>query len=167
MSVIRPFIVLALVLLLTARTLPQHEVRFPKDGNGLLEYCGPLIASFDSPPSQTGSGESHGIQMMKQGWCAGHLQTMREMIVFWQIQVAKTIAILNGDLNPSAEKLKEMMVKSPEMTCIPNEVNQAQMARILVKWLRDHPERLHEAASFLTLDAFHDAFPCQADTKKP
>ncbi len=34
-----------------------------------------------------------------------------------------TPAILNGDLNPSAEKLKEMMVKSPEMTCIPNEVN--------------------------------------------
>jgi hypothetical protein len=52
------------------------------------------------------------------------------------------------------------------MTCIPNEVNQVQMARILVKWLRDHPERLHETDAFLTVDAFHNAFPCQAETKK-
>jgi hypothetical protein len=40
--------------------------------------------------------------MFKQGWCAGHLLTIREMIMFWQVQVVNTIAILNGNTNPSA-----------------------------------------------------------------
>ena len=110
----RPVLMLALVLLLfAAPTQPQQELKLPKDGNGLLEYCGPVVASFDSP-SQTYSGESHGIQMMKQGWCAGHLQTMHEMIVFWQIQVLKTVSFQSGDLNPSAESLKELMSKMPD-----------------------------------------------------
>jgi hypothetical protein len=36
-----------------------------------------------------------------------------------------------------------------------------------VKWLRDHPERLHEQKSVLTLEALRGAFPCQALTKNP
>lgn len=159
----RPIFMLAFVLLFAVPMQPQ-ELKFPKDGSGLLEYCGPVVASFDSLKQD--SGESHGIQMMKQGWCAGHLQTMREMIIFWQIQVVKTVAILNGNQNPSTDELKTMMMKSSSMTCIPKEVNMEQMVRILVKWLRDHPERLHEAYTILTTDAFQDGFPCVVDTKK-
>jgi hypothetical protein len=59
------------------------------------------------------------------------------------------------------------MAKDAEMTCIPSEVNQAQLARILVKWLRDHPERLHEQDFLLTFNALHEAFPCQAEAKRP
>ena len=162
----RSIVLLTFILLLAFPTQPQQEVKFPTDGNGLLEYCGPMVASFDSPGTLPQTGESHGIQMMKQGWCAGHLQTMREMTAFWQVQVTKTIAVLSGVQNPSLEQLKEMMSKSSQMTCIPNEVNQAQLARILVKWLREHPERLHELGSTLTSSAFHDVFPCHADAKK-
>jgi hypothetical protein len=104
--------------------------------------------------------------MYEQGWCAAHLQTIREMIVFWQIQVVKTVAILNGDTNPSAAELNQVVSKTSDMTCIPNEVNLPQMARVLVKWLRDHPERLHEPISILSMDAFHGAFPCVASTPK-
>ncbi|SRR5713101_2355644 len=87
---------LTFLLLLAASTQPQQEVKFPKDGNGLLEFCGPVVASFDSPGTLPQTGDSHGIQMMKQGCCAGHLQTMREMIVYWQTQVVKTVAIMVG-----------------------------------------------------------------------
>lgn len=162
----RPVIMLALFFLVA---VPAHaqEVKFPKDGNGMLEFCGSLVASFDSPPSQTGSTTEYLHSTFNRGWCAGYLHAMRETIVFWQLQVAKTVAVVGENQNPPAEELKQMVSKSPDMTCIPNEVNLAQMARILVKWLRDHPERLHESAIILTLDAFHDAFPCHADTKKP
>src|SRR5438105_14303926 len=123
----RSVILLTFVLFLAAPTQPQQQVRFPTDGSGLLEFCGPVVASFDSPGTLPQTGDSHGIQMMKQGWCAGHLQTMREMTVYWQTQVVKTVAIMGGEQNPSAEELKQTTLKSPEMTCIPNEVNQAQM----------------------------------------
>src|ERR1700758_4822035 len=101
----RQVIMVALILLLAASTQPQRQVEFPKDGYGVLEYCGPVIALLESPSSKIGSGD---ILTMKQGWCAGHLQTMREMIIFWQIQVVKTVAVLGGEQNPSAEELKGM-----------------------------------------------------------
>jgi hypothetical protein len=74
---------------------------------------------------------------------------------------------LGGEQNPSADSLTRTIEATPSMTCIPTEVRIAQMARILVKWLRDHPERLHERISILTVDAFHDAFACHAEPKKP
>ncbi len=86
--------------------------------------------------------------------------------MFWQVQVVKTIAILNGNPNPSAEELGAVMANTSEMTCIPKELNQAQMVRVLVKWLRDHPERLHEPIVILSIGAFHDVFPCQATDGK-
>jgi hypothetical protein len=163
--------ILAVVILASAPAQPDVQISFPRDGNGLLDYCGPAVAALDSPSVVIGSAESHGIQMMKQGWCAGHLQTMREMILFSQVQQIKTVAFLNGDKNPeqtlTPDVLRQVMAKDAEMTCIPNEVNQAQLARILVKWLRDHPERLHEPDYLLTFNAFHEAFPCQTDSKKP
>src|SRR5579859_6570210 len=76
--------------------------QLPRDGNGLLEFCGHVVDALDSPNSQlgpVGQGAVAGSivyahNMFKEGWCMGHLQTMREMIVFWQVQVAKTVAIL-------------------------------------------------------------------------
>jgi hypothetical protein len=32
-----------------------------------------------------------------------------------------------------------------------------QNARVLVKWLKEHPEQLHENANLLTFQAFQDA----------
>ena len=153
--------ILAVVILASAPAQPDVQISFPKDGNGLLDYCGPVVAAFDSPSVVIGSAESHGIQMMKQGWCAGHLQAMREMILFSQVQQVKTVASLSGEKNPeqtlTPDVLRQVMAKNPEMTCIPNEVNQAQLARILVKWLRDHPERLHEPDYLLAFNGLTPA----------
>jgi hypothetical protein len=159
----RLLVLLLFVVFFAVPTQPQQEVHFPKDGNGLLEFCGLSLAYMDSPGTILQTSDTHGIQMMKQGWCAGHLQTMREMISFWQVQVAKTVAMLNGEQNPSVDEIKQMTAKTSDFTCIPNEVNQGQLLRVLVKWLRDHPERLHEPDFLLSMDAFHDSFPCHTD----
>ncbi len=161
----RPMLILAFVFLVAAPLHAQDKI--PKDGNDMLEFCSHVVDALDNPASQVGSSVEYARNTFKQGWCAGHLQTIREMIIFWQVQVAKTVTIMSGDQNPSSDALKKTISTTPDMTCIPDEVNMAQMARILVKWLRDHPERLHERVSILTLDAFHDAFACHADTKKP
>jgi Ssp1 endopeptidase immunity protein Rap1a len=161
---VRLTLIITFVFLVAAPAHAQDKV--PKDGNDMLEFCSHVVDALDNPASQVGASVEYARNTFKQGWCAGHLQTIREMIVFWQVQVAKTVAILGGDQNPPVDALTQTIEATPSMTCIPNEVSMAQMARILVKWLHDHPERLHERTSILTLDAFHDAFACHAESKK-
>lgn len=46
-------------------------------------------------------------------------------------------------------------------TCIPEGVTSTgQIALVLVKYLRDHPERLHESRGLLAFKALEAAFPC-------
>ena len=45
--------------------------------------------------------------------------------------------------------------------CAPKEATYAQYVKVVVKYLRDHPERLHESRQLLVQDALHAAFPCR------
>jgi Rap1a immunity proteins len=44
--------------------------------------------------------------------------------------------------------------------CFPHGVTPDQAVRVIVKWLGDHPARLHEDAIKLALDALKENFPC-------
>ena len=44
--------------------------------------------------------------------------------------------------------------------CVPPDVTAAQAREMVVKALRDHPEKLHVPAAILVIDAFERAFPC-------
>jgi hypothetical protein len=44
---------------------------------------------------------------------------------------------------------------------IPDGVTSGQLLEILVKYLREHPERLHYQGGYLIIEAFHQAFPCK------
>ena len=48
-----------------------------------------------------------------------------------------------------------------KLPCIPAEATGNQLVRILVKYLKDKPERLHKPYSSLVYDAFAGAFPCK------
>ncbi len=45
--------------------------------------------------------------------------------------------------------------------CIPKGVSSSQIARIVVKYGNDHPERLHLHATVFTIEALQGAFPCR------
>ena len=45
--------------------------------------------------------------------------------------------------------------------CSPTEVTVIQAVRVVVTYLNDHPEELHERDTRLILRALQDAFPCQ------
>jgi hypothetical protein len=49
--------------------------------------------------------------------------------------------------------------------CLPNEATIAQLARVVVKWLREHPERLHELKSFLVMEALKTNFHAEPGTR--
>ena len=46
--------------------------------------------------------------------------------------------------------------------CMPDQgVSTAQARILIVKWLREHPKRLHEQARLLVFHALSEAFPCR------
>jgi Rap1a immunity proteins len=45
-------------------------------------------------------------------------------------------------------------------SCAPATFTASQLASIIVKYAEAHPERMHEDFRQLTLEAFHDAWPC-------
>jgi hypothetical protein len=55
-----------------------------------------------------------------------------------------------SDANPSARSI-----------CFPKQgISNAQAIQIIIKWQKEHPERLHEAARTNVLEALRTAFPC-------
>ena len=46
-------------------------------------------------------------------------------------------------------------------TCLPEGATYDQYTRVVVKYLRDHPEKLHEPRGGLAYDALVRAFPCE------
>jgi hypothetical protein len=54
------------------------------------------------------------------------------------------------------------MYAPPAPTCPPTGVMPAQMRRIAVKYMKDHPEKTHEQTALLMFEAWAEAFPCPA-----
>ena len=59
----------------------------------------------------------------------------------------------------------EYQLKGAALFCQPDGTTTGQAARIVVKYLRDHPEELHKHDSVLAFTALKAAFPC-ANRKK-
>ncbi|KPJ79011.1 MAG: hypothetical protein AMJ54_00695 [Deltaproteobacteria bacterium SG8_13] len=54
---------------------------------------------------------------------------------------------------------------SLKVFCMPEQgVSSAQARILIVKWLKEHPERLHEQARLLVFHALAEAFPCKKST---
>lgn len=45
--------------------------------------------------------------------------------------------------------------------CFPDGVNRGQQNKVIVKYLKDHPEHLHYTAADTILAALNNAFPCE------
>src|SRR5215471_9119309 len=51
---------------------------------------------------------------------------------------------------------------APEwQACIPPDLPSSQLARVVVKYLDEHPQRTNEDFRRLAMEAFHEAWPCQ------
>lgn len=45
--------------------------------------------------------------------------------------------------------------------CLPENLAADQMVRVVVKYLREHPERLQQPANLLVVQSFYATFPCK------
>ena len=140
------FLILILVMTLSANAQtaqhPTQEGLRPTDGNGLLDYCGKLVNYFDGSERDWSTSE-----LLKIGWCLGWVQATVEHFQLMQTFMTKEGSATNQGLLG---------------ICIPFNVPNAQVMRVSVKWLRDHPERLHENLAVLSVEILTSAFPCQA-----
>lgn len=131
---------LILVLLVSACWAQTNTTPSRRDGNQLLQDCGSLIRHADADfRSATDTYGAH--------WCLGYIDGFLEGF--------DAFALAHGKTYEEYETLRSIYV------CFPSASTIGQDARVLVKWLNDHPERLHEDANLLTFTAFQSAYPCQ------
>ncbi len=106
------------------------------DGQWLLDTCNPAVKYLDKNLDLQGEDAAY------PGICAGYLLGI-------------------DDINSySFTSMKFTHDASPRY-CPPKNSNFSQIARIIVKYLKNNPEKLHLPAVTLALTALHDAWPCE------
>ena len=50
-----------------------------------------------------------------------------------------------------------------QQSCAPPTSDARQLARVVINYIEAHPQRMHEDFRMLTLEAFHQAWPCKSD----
>lgn len=104
------------------------------DGNELLKQCAPVVALMDD----AGNFSSSTRKSHEMGFCVGIAQGITNLNLLYQYANMKTLF------------------------CLPTGgIQNGQAVRVIVKWLREHPERLHESEGVLAVSAFVDAYRCQ------
>ena len=128
-------------------TMAQEPLHNVNDGNALLRECGAALDAADNEPitdSDTLSRldatalEDAGQRGSDMGQCLGLV------IGVWHTHML----LVDG-------------FESREAFCPPATISAGQMARIVHKYLQEHPVKLHNWDTVLILDAFIDTYPCR------
>ena len=102
------------------------------DGNELLRQCGSAVAFMDDPSKYVGKAE-------EPMFCLGYMQGLTHMSRAYE------------------------RATRPGFICLPDTgLSNEQAARVVVKYLRDHPELLHLHELLIVIPALKAAFPCGA-----
>ena len=105
-----------------------------KTGEQMEENCKKLAASDTSP----------GGAAFDAGHCAGFIEGVINTQQFLEV----------ADQNHAKG--------FPQRFCLPENVTNDQTLKVFLKFLNDHPERLHESAVVLLIESLAQAFPCSA-----
>ena len=105
------------------------------DGNDLLQKCNNVIKIYEDGIAE---GEITKIMSADASFCNGMMQGMTNTIIFFDaFQVTQSIV------------------------CLPkNGISNGQAAKVVIKYLKEHPDQLHVADSGLAFLALMEAFPC-------
>lgn len=117
----------------------QPQALFWESGNAFLQVCASSFDKADALDTQTNTEIVYGVA------CMNFLRGLDEGVSF---------GIQFADVNSKQQ--------SPSPWCMPDNVTAIQAGRILVKYIRAHPETSNQRTSLLALYAYRDAFPCQA-----
>lgn len=120
------------------------------DGNDMLKDCKAWVRLMDTPNSLE-PNTPDGLQAAARGddvngaHCLGYVQGVIDDHFIWQMYETSSSAALDPTKH----------------FCLPDGVTPNQTVRVILKWLEDHPARLHERAVELALAALRENFPCK------
>jgi hypothetical protein len=113
------------------------------NGNKLLDSCGEVVKALDNP--------NHNADAYKFSWCIGYMRGCNAAMIMQRTASSTTYS--------------EYKTTGFLGVLLPDGVTNGQMARVIVKWLQDHPQQLHEDADMLTLLILREAFPAPVPAK--
>jgi hypothetical protein len=123
-------------VLTTSLFLPHLAAQTVKEDTGLdlLNKCQPLTRTpMNLSNSEHGDAE----------YCMGYLLGMKDMLTAWTV---------------TDEHFKQ---QGRSTMCVPYEATTAELIRVVIKFLNDHPTKLHDQAGAVVINAFRDAYPCK------
>ena len=116
-----------------------------------LMLMGALILQDPATEKAERMSRGHGLLEACEAWAllsSGEMGTPEQHIMFWRCaEYTKGVADT---------------LDATSMLCLPDGVTNGQQRAVVLKYLRDHPERLHELRSKLVRDALQKAWPCKA-----
>ena len=128
--------IIAAISLLLIAFIPVPGYAGVHDGNDLLQKCNTVIKIFEDGIEES---EITTIMLSDASFCNGMMQGITNTIIFFDtFQVNQSIVCL------------------PE-----NGISNGRAAKVVIKYLKEHPEQLHVADSGLAFLAMMDAFPCK------
>ncbi|MGD1062894.1 MAG: Rap1a/Tai family immunity protein [Terracidiphilus sp.] len=133
----RWLLVVFVLMLLCAPSVARAEAEH--DGNELSEECNTALRTPDKSKNDAPPDAIH------TGMCLGLVRGAMDMMTLWE----------RVDSNHSQSRFHG---------CIPTEVSLLEAIKVVMKYLNDHPERLHERDSFLIVSALTEAYPCHASS---
>ena len=122
----------------------QPQVFLGESGNAFLQVCASSFDKADAPATQTDAELVNGVG------CMSFLRGLDEGV---------SVGIQFADVSTKQQ--------SPLPWCTPDNVTPVQAGRILVKYIRTHPETSNQRTSLLALYAYGDAFPCEPKQARP
>ena len=126
--------IFSVILLSLAFGVPAHAQS--ETGSDLLMKCKTFLNKVDR--TSEGPGTAFDI-----GFCAGFIGGVLSGAEVWEV----------------TDKIRKQTY--PMAFCRPENANNGEIIRVFVKYLEDHPERLHEPAGLLLLTSLSTAFPCK------
>ncbi len=126
--------VLAGIVLIVILSGPVFGEVAPTDGNSLLEQCNDAIRIYDGKGLYVPEAG-----LAKSTFCGGYVTGFIDVNnAHWKVDNLKTNYI-----------------------CPPDQIHPIQIIRVVHKYLKDHPEDLHEYRGILVFRALKQAFPCK------
>ncbi len=127
----------AMPLVLCFMLLPlAHASSAGMDGNKMLDSCRYFFEDGIEP-----SGTK---AMLDSAYCAGYVQAVMDV-------ESMTVAI------NTADHKQDNLIHF----CRPEDVSNGQAMKVIGKWLKDHPNKLHWGADTIIHHALSEAFPCR------
>jgi len=139
----------------------KQELQGFHNGNQLLEMCEAHLSENASDKNVTKGGVCAWLQ---EGYaCAGYIQGSGKAMDDRE-GLKKALCCIGSGYIQGIADAHEQFVSWGIMErkwCMPKGIETAQLIRVVMKYLREHPQDLHLSAGDLTAAALRAAFPCR------